>query len=202
MEFDFTSIAAELRYKLLCSFVGPRPIALVTTQGVDGVPNAAPMSFFNVFAQTPPLLILGLQDRAHGPKDTTRNIRETGELVVNLVDAGLARAMVACSVDHPPEIDETIEAGLTLVPAVSVRPARIAEAPVSFECRLERTVAFPGRCIVFAEVVHMHVRDACIDQDTLRVLPDRYRPVARMHGDWYVTAEDWYELKKPAPPTD
>ena len=202
MEFDFTTIAAELRYKLLCSFVGPRPIALVTTLGLDGIANAAPMSFFNVFAQTPPLLILGLQDRPHGPKDTTRNIRDLGELVVNLVDAPLARQMVACSVDHPPEVDEALVAGFTWAASTSVRPGRIAEAPVSFECRLERTVDFPGRCIVFAEVVHMHVRDTCIDPRTLRVLPEQYRPVARMHGDWYVTAEDWYELRKPPLPGD
>ena len=65
-----------------------------------------------------------------------------------------------------------------------------------------RTVDFPGRCIVFAEVVHMHVRDTCIDPRTLRVLPEQYRPVARMHGDWYVTAEDWYELRKPPLPGD
>ena len=197
MEFDFTAIGADLRYKLLCSFVGPRPIALVTTLGRDGVANAAPMSFFNVFAQTPPLLILGLSDRPGGPKDTTRNVRDTGELVLNLVDAPLAVPMVACSVDHPPEVDETVLAGLTLLPSVAVRPGRIAEAPVAFECRLERTVDYPGRCILFAEVVHMHVRDACIDPTTLRVRPEHYRPVARMHGDWYVTAEDWYELKKP-----
>src|SRR5262245_33425755 len=110
MDFDFTAITAELRYKLLCSFVGPRPIALVTTLGRDGVPNAAPMSFFNVFAQTPPLLILGLQDRPHGPKDTTRNVKDTGELVVNLVDVPIARQMVACSVDHAPEVDEALVA--------------------------------------------------------------------------------------------
>ena len=197
MEFDFGEIGAELRYKLLCSFVGPRPIALVTTLGLDGVPNAAPMSFFYVFAQTPPLLILGPQDRAHGPKDTTRNVRATGELVVNLVDAPLARRMVACSVDHPPEVDETEVAGLTLRRPRVVRPGRIAETPVAFECRLERTVDYPGRCILFAEVVHMHVRDTCIDPATLRVRPEAYRPVARMHGDWYVTAEAWYELPKP-----
>ena len=197
MEFDFTAIGAELRYKLLCSFVGPRPIALVTTLGQDGVPNAAPMSFFNVFAQTPPLLILGLQDRPHGPKDTTRNVRDTGELVVNLVDEAIARQMVACSVDHPPEVDEAEVAGFTWAASTAIRPARIAEAPVAFECRLERTVDYPGRCILFAEVVHMHVRDACIDARTLRVRPEDYRPVARMHGDWYVTAEDWYEMRKP-----
>ena len=197
MEFDFTAIGADLRYKLLCSFVGPRPIALVTTLGRDGVANAAPMSFFNVFAQTPPLLILGLQDRPHGPKDTTRNVRDTGELVVNLVDAAIARQMVACSVDHPPEVDEAEVAGFTWAASTAIRPARIAEAPVAFECRLERTVDYPGRCILFAEVVHMHVRDACIDARTLRVRPEDYRPVARMHGDWYVTAEDWYEMRKP-----
>ena len=123
MEFNFAEIGADLRHKLLCSFVGPRPIALVTTLSRDGVPNAAPMSFFNVIAQTPPLLILDLQDRAHGPKDTTRNVRETGELVVNLVDAPLARRMVACSIDHPPEVDETEVAGLTLLPSVSSNPA-------------------------------------------------------------------------------
>ena len=106
--------------------------------------------------------------------------------------------MVACSVDYPPEVDETLKVWTSrCCPSTVVRSGRIAEAPVAFECRLERTVDYPGRCIVFGEVVYMHVRDACIDPTTLRVRPERYRPVARMHGDWYVTAEDWYELPKP-----
>ena len=116
---------------------------------------------------------------------------------MNLVDAAIARQMVACSVDHPPEVDEAEVAGFTWAASTAIRPARIAEAPVAFECRLERTVDYPGRCILFAEVVHMHVRDACIDARTLRVRPEDYRPDARMHGDWYVTAEDWYEMRKP-----
>jgi flavin reductase (DIM6/NTAB) family NADH-FMN oxidoreductase RutF len=196
MEFDFTAIAAELRYKLLCSFVGPRPIALVTTRSATGVGNAAPMSFFNVFAQSPPLLILGIQDRAAAPKDTTRNILETGEFVVNLVDEPIARQMVVCAVEFPPDVDEVRMAGFTLRPSVTVRPGWIAEAPVSFECRLERAVEFPGRGIVFGEVCYMHVRDACIDPITLRVRPEHYRPVARMHGDNYVTAKEWFVLPK------
>jgi flavin reductase (DIM6/NTAB) family NADH-FMN oxidoreductase RutF len=197
MEFDFGRITAKLRYKLLVSFVGPRPIALVTTQGPDGVNNAAPMSFFNVFAQTPPLLLLGLQDRPGGArKDTTRNILATREFVVNLVDEPIARQMVICAVEFPPDVDEVRTAGFTLRPSVTIRPGWIAEAPVAFECRLERTVDFPSRCIVFGEVTHMHVRESCIDPATLRVRPENYRPVARMHGDHYVVAERWQELRK------
>ena len=106
MEFDFDAIGAELRYKLLVSFVGPRPIALVTTQSPSGVGNAAPMSFFNVFAQSPPLLILGIQDREGARKDTTRNVLATREFVVNLVDEPIARQMVVCAVEFPPDVDE------------------------------------------------------------------------------------------------
>ena len=88
------------------SFVGPRPIALVTTLSPEGIVNAAPMSFFNVFAQSPPLLILGLQDREGVRKDTTRNILATREFVVNLVDEPIAKQMVVCAVEFPPDVDE------------------------------------------------------------------------------------------------
>jgi flavin reductase (DIM6/NTAB) family NADH-FMN oxidoreductase RutF len=197
MEFDFGSLSAAEGCKLLVSFVGPRPIALVTTLSPEGVGNAAPSSFFNVFAQTPPLLTLGLQDRPDGePEDTTRNIRATGEFVVNLVDEPLARRMVVCAVEFSPEVDEARMAGLGLRPSATVEPGRVAEAPVAFECRLERTVGYPGRCVVSGEVARMHVRDACIDPATLRVRPGNYHPVARMHGDRYVTAKEWYVLAK------
>lgn len=197
MDYDFAALGPAERYKLLVSFVGPRPIALVTSISPEGVGNAAPISFFNVFAQTPPLLILGLQDRPDGArKDTTRNILATGEFVVNLVDEAIARQMVVCAVEFPPDVDEVRMAGLSLRSSAVVRPGWIAEAPVALECRLERTVAYPGRWIVFGEVAHMHVRDACIDPTTLRVRPENYHPVARMHGDNYVVARDWQVLRK------
>jgi flavin reductase (DIM6/NTAB) family NADH-FMN oxidoreductase RutF len=199
MEFDFSAIPAELRYKLLVSFVAPRPIALVTSRSAAGVDNAAPMSFFNVFAQTPPLLILGLQSRPAGNlKDTTQNILETRAFVVNLVDEAIARPMVVCAVDFPPEVDEVAAAGLSWRPSVTVAPGRIAEAPVAFECRLERVITYPSRHIVFGEVAYMHVRDACIDPETLRVRPEQYCPVARLHGDSYISARDQYVLRKPS----
>lgn len=197
MDYDFAALGPAERYKLLVSFVGPRPIALVTSISPEGVGNAAPISFFNVFAQTPPLLILGLQDRPDGTrKDTTRNILETREFVVNLVDEAIARQMVVCAVEFPPDVDEVRTAGLSLRASAAVRPGWITQAPVALECRLERTVAYPGRWIVFGEVVHMHVRDSCIDPATLRVRPENYQPVARMHGDNYVVAKDWQVLRK------
>jgi len=197
VEYDFGRLSADERYKLLVSFVGPRPIALVTTLGPEGIKNAAPMSFFNVFAQTPPLLILGLQDRPSGAhEDTTRNILETREFVVNLVDETIARQMVVCAIEFPPEVDEVRTAGLTWRESAAVRPGRIGEAPAAFECRLERAIEYPSRWIVFGEVAYMHVRDACIDPETMRVRPENYCPIARLHGDNYVLARNQYVLRK------
>ena len=97
MKIDFQEISPRERYKLLSSTVIPRPIALVSTRGIDGVDNAAPYSFFNVFSEDPPILILGLQNKDDGaPKDTARNILDTGEFVVNLIDRKMAEAMNNC----------------------------------------------------------------------------------------------------------
>lgn len=198
MDFNFADISHELRYKLLVSFVAPRPIALVTSQSPDGVNNAAPISFFNAFSDTPPLLLIGLQHKPQGvPKDTTANIINTREFVVNMVDEHIARQMVVCGIDFPSDVDETEAAGLSLVKSVAVGPARIGEAPVAFECQLERVIELPNRCIVFGNVVHMHVRDDCIDSQTLRVRPENYCPIARLHGDNYISAKDQYVLRKP-----
>ena len=109
----FSELAPRDRYKLLCASVTPRPIALVTSLSPDGVVNAAPFSFFNVFSEDPALIVLGLQHKpGNNPKDTTRNIAGAGEFVVNLVDEGLAEAMNICAVDFPPEISEIDAAGL------------------------------------------------------------------------------------------
>ena len=117
MTFDFETLEQPLRYKLLVGLVVPRPIALVTSVGVNGIINAAPFSFFNVFSEEPPLLVLGLQSRPDGTiKDTPANIRETGAFVVNLVDEALAEQMNICAVDFPSGESEIEAAGLDLVP--------------------------------------------------------------------------------------
>lgn len=161
MEFDFAKLTGPERYKLLSSTVVPRPIALVSTRGANGVDNAAPYSFFNVFAENPPTVVLGLQLRQDGAvKDTTRNIRETGEFVVNLVDRPIAEAMNVCAIDFEEETSEFDLTGLTRLPSRTIKPMRIGEAPVSFECRKVVTLSVGhDRDLVVGEVLHMHARD-------------------------------------------
>ena len=199
MEFDFRTLQASDRYRLLTSFVVPRPIALVTTRALLGHDNAAPMSFFNVFAQEPPILILGIQGRSGGvEKDTTANLRRTGEFVVNMVDASIADRMIICGTSLAPEVDELKLAGLTAIPALQVDAARVAESPCAMECRVEQIIDYPGRAIVLGRVVQMHVRDDCLDAAGRYVLPEVYQPLARLHADNYIIPDRQFQLKKPA----
>ena len=196
MEFDFRELPAQDRYRLLCSFVAPRPIALVTTICADGRSNAAPMSFFNVFSQDPPILILGIQARPDGkPKDTTINIRETGEFVVNLVDMAIAQQMITCGINFPRGVDEVEKSGLSLAPSLQVGPGRVLESPCSMECRLYQSIEFPRRSIVLGEVVQMNVRDDCLDENGRYVRPEVYQPIARLHADNYIVADRQFVLK-------
>jgi flavin reductase (DIM6/NTAB) family NADH-FMN oxidoreductase RutF len=184
------------RYKLLTALVVPRPIALVTSVGPEGVVNAAPYSFFNLFSQDPALVVLGIE-RREGPvqKDTGRNIEATGEFVVNLVDEDLAERMNLCAVDFPPEISEVEMAGLSLAPSATVRPARLAEAPAALECKkLVTLLPGGGRELVVGEILAVWVRDALIDPATLRLDLERWRPIGRLFGNLYCRTRDRFEL--------
>jgi flavin reductase (DIM6/NTAB) family NADH-FMN oxidoreductase RutF len=198
MRFDLAELSASERYKLLGGLVVPRPIALVTTLSADGQVNAAPFSFFNVFAEEPPLVVLGLGiSPLGGAKDTTVNIRETGAFVVNLVDEPIAEAMNLCAIDFPPEISEIEIAGLGLAPSQKVAPPRIAQAPVNLECRHYLTLqAARERYLVIGEVLVAHVRDGLIDPATLRVDRDAYAPIGRLFGGGYVRTRDRFEMPR------
>jgi flavin reductase (DIM6/NTAB) family NADH-FMN oxidoreductase RutF len=195
---DFAAVAPEVRYKLLCATVVPRPIALVTTVDAAGTVNAAPFSFFNVFSETPPLVVLGLQYRPdRALKDTSRNISETGAFVVNLVDEALTGAMNLCAADFPPDVSEVEAAGLTLAPGLAGPVPWIAEAPFALECRRHAGLVFgPGREIVVGEVLHLHARDGLLDAATMRVDAEAYHPVGRLFGDTYVRQTDRFALQR------
>jgi len=198
MRFDLAELSAADRYKLLGGLIVPRPIALVTTRSADGRSNAAPFSFFNVFAEEPPLIVLGLGiSPSGGAKDTTVNIRDTGEFVVNLVDEAIAEAMNLCAIDFPPEVDEIEVAGLALAPSDKVAPPRIAQAPVNLECRRYLTLQ-PARerYLVLGRVVMAHVRDGVLDPATLRVDRDAYAPIGRLFGGGYVRTHDLFEMPR------
>jgi flavin reductase (DIM6/NTAB) family NADH-FMN oxidoreductase RutF len=196
MDFDFEQLPPEDRYRLLCSFVAPRPIALVSTKGGNGTPNAAPMSFFNVFSQDPPIVILGIQAKPDGTeKETIRNIRRDGEFAISLCDLPMAQAMVDCGIGFPDVVDEVALTGLTHAPSLKIAPSRVAEAPAAMECRLSQIIEYPRRSIVLGEVVQMHVRNECLDEQGRYVRPEVYQPVARLHADNYVVCDRQFVLK-------
>lgn len=201
MHFDLAKIAAQDAYKLLISTVVPRPIALATTISPDGHINAAPFSFFNAVSSRPPVVVLGISPgdaAADGYKDTERNIRETGEFVVNLVDETVAERMNICAVDFPTEIGELEKADLTPVASVGVRPPRIAESPVSFECRRITGLSLGGQSTLeVGRVIHIHVRDGFVDPEKFYVQTDELRLIARMHGrGWYARTSDLFEMNR------
>jgi flavin reductase (DIM6/NTAB) family NADH-FMN oxidoreductase RutF len=202
MTFDFDTLPQPQRYKLLVGLVVPRPIALVTTVGPGGIVNAAPFSFFNVFSEEPPLVVLGLQSRPDGTiKDTPANIRETGAFVVNLVDEALAEQMNICAVDFPRGESEIAAAGLDLCAGTAVPVPRIASAPVALECHHYMTLEVSReRRLCIGQVVCLHVRDGIVDPSNLRVDIEAYRPVARLHGNYYARLGEVFQLVRQSYP--
>jgi flavin reductase (DIM6/NTAB) family NADH-FMN oxidoreductase RutF len=200
MLFDMETLEAQNRYKILASTVTPRPIAWVTTLSEDGVINAAPYSFFNALGHEPPTLALGLLAGKGGFKDTAANILATGEFVVNLVSEKNAEAMNVTCIDAPPEIDELTLAGLTPVRSHAVRPPRIAESPVSFECRtLTSLVTGPRQTIVIGRIVCAHVDDAAVqDKERCYIDTQALGLIGRMHGSgWYARCTDLFQMDRP-----
>lgn len=197
MRFDFATLSGAQRVKLLSSTIVPRPIAWVVTKNENDSLNCAPFSFFNMFSGDPPVLCLGIGGRAGGPKDTTRNIERTGELVVNLVSEDLAEAMNITSIEFPPGVDETVEAALETLPSSHIAPPRIAKSPVAFEC-LRKTILPIGeaRSIVVAEVIAAFVRDDLVlDRGRLTIDTPALRLIARMHGPGnYARTSDRFAL--------
>ncbi len=198
VEFDFLRAEPEERYRLLTNFVGPRPVALVTTRSPEGHANGAPMSFFNVFSHDPAIVALGIQPRKDGrEKDTVANIRRSGVFTVNMVDMALARTMLICGLGVEPDISELDLAGEALAPGVQVESCRLPASPCAMECRVERLIEYPRRVLVLGEVVHMHVRRDCLDAAGRYVNPDVYHPIARLHADNYIVSDRQFVLKAP-----
>jgi flavin reductase (DIM6/NTAB) family NADH-FMN oxidoreductase RutF len=200
MEFDFETLAASDRYKLLTSTIVPRPIASVTTMSKNGVRNAAPFSFFNAMSNDPALLAVGIMNKADGtPKDTAHNILATGEFVVNLVPRSAADVMNLTSIDAPPDTDELVVASLKTLPSLKVKPDRIAISPVSFECRLHTPIELSGQLIALGKVVQAHVADGMmLDASKLYVDTPKLQLISRLHGrGFYGTTETVFQISRP-----
>lgn len=197
MFFDFREIPGKECYKLLVSTVTPRPIAWVVSQDAQGVLNAAPFSFFNAFSGD--VVGIGVGHRRPGQaKDTSANIRETLEFVVNLVAEWNAEAMNITGIDFDPNVDELAQAGLTPAPSTRVKPPRIAESPVAMECELMQIVDIGDAGLVLGRVMAMHVRDEFVlDAANNYIDTPNLKLLGRMHGrGWYARTSDLFDMPR------
>ncbi|MGH7730645.1 MAG: flavin reductase family protein [Candidatus Eiseniibacteriota bacterium] len=182
-------------YRFMISVVVPRPIAFVSTVGADGQPNVAPFSYYNAITNQPPLLGISINRRKGAPKDTLRNIEETGEFVVNTVDEPLGARMVLSSGDWPEDVDEFELAGLTPEPSDLVRPPRVGESPVNLECRLHRVIELGATFFVVGEIVRAHVKDDVLTDGRVDIV--KLRPLGRLGGDGYSVVRDVIQMPRP-----
>jgi flavin reductase (DIM6/NTAB) family NADH-FMN oxidoreductase RutF len=185
MNLDLEKAKGRETYNLLIGLVAPRPIAWVTSMNEDGRLNAAPFSAYNYVCTDPPIVAMGVTDRPNGgfvPKDTARNIRRTGEFVINVVTEDLLPQMNICATDFPAEIDELEMAGLTTAPSQIVKVPRIAQAHAALEC-VEHTTMEIGRSrIILGRVVAIYVEDKFIDPAGPYVLAEDLHAIGRMNG--------------------
>ena len=194
--FDFADLNARERYKLLIGTVIPRPIAFITTLSKDGRRNAGPFSFFNVLTHDPAIVAIGVENYEDGRmKDTSRNIRDTEEFTVHIVDDALAAQMEICAVKFGPDIDELAEAGLETVPGLAVKSPRIISAPAALECRRYMTLEVgKAREIILGEVLGIHIRADLVDE-RLHVDQHGMDAIGRLGGHSYARTRDQFDIK-------
>jgi flavin reductase (DIM6/NTAB) family NADH-FMN oxidoreductase RutF len=183
MLLDPARVAAPEMYRFLISAVVPRPIAFVSTRAADGSVNLAPFSYFNAISSVPPLVGISIVGRPGDDKDTLRNIRETGEFVVNLVCEPMLPAMARTAGDWPRGTSEFEIAGLTPAPSERVAAPYVSESPLQLECRLHREVPLGNSILVVGEIVLARVSDEVLTEG--RVDPLKLRPVGRLGGEYY-----------------
>lgn len=178
---------------LLLGAVAPRPIAFASTIDADGRPNLAPFSFFNVFSANPPIAIFSPARRVRGntTKHTLDNVEVVKEVVINVVNYAMVHQMNLASTEYPEGVNEFEKTGLTPVASDLVRPFRVKESPVQFECKVREVIKLgdeggAGNLIV-AEILRMHINKDVLDANG-SIDPNKIDLVARMGGDWYCRA--------------
>jgi len=201
MIIDVSTTDVVKVYQALVDVVTPRPIAWVTTVDGQGRVNLAPFSFFNAFGANPPVVVFSpTLRRNRTKKDTLRNLEVVDEFVLNAATEDLALQVNQTSRELPYGQSEVEYSGLTLQPSIKVRPPRVAESPVHFECRVRHFVSIGDGPIaanlVIGEVLLIHIEETVLDAAG-RVDPKKLRTIARLGGDYYCRSTDLFEMQRP-----
>jgi flavin reductase (DIM6/NTAB) family NADH-FMN oxidoreductase RutF len=188
----------------LLGAVGPRPIAFASTIDENGQANLAPFSFFNVFSANPPIMIFSpaRSGRTNETKDTYKNVKKIKEVVINIVDYNMVQQMSLASSPYAPDEDEFIKAGFTKIDSETIRPYRVAESPVQFECKVNDVIELGNEGgagnLVICEVTKIHIKEDLIGEDG-KIDQHKIDLVSRMGGNWYCRADEnsMFEITKP-----
>ncbi|PWN06644.1 flavin reductase family protein [Rhodohalobacter mucosus] len=201
---DFESVDNRTRYKFMTAAVAPRPICFASTIDGEGRVNLSPFSYFNMFSSTPPVMIFSpsRSGRSAEHKDTYHNVKEVAEVVINIVNSPMLEQMSLASAAWEKGVNEFDKAGFTEVPSDRVRPPRVMEAPIAFECVVDRVIELGAEGgagnLVIARAVSAHINEEYLDKDGY---PDqvKLKLIARMGGDWYCHANShsMFQLARP-----
>jgi flavin reductase (DIM6/NTAB) family NADH-FMN oxidoreductase RutF len=200
---DPTTLPVQSVYKLMIGSIVPRPIAFVSTINNEGQGNLAPFSYFIGISSNPMCLAISVTAQPDGqPKDTLRNILDTKEFVVNTVSSWFVEAMAYTSANYPYGVDEMEKVGLTPLASTIVKPKRVKESPVHFECKLFKSLAIgdgsPGSSnLLVGQVVMVHIHKNAYNEG--KIILDELKPVARLSGQSYALLGDIFDVAVPKP---
>lgn len=204
LTIDPKKIEIPQLHHYLLGAVGPRPIAFASTIDSNKIPNLSPFSFFNVFSANPPILVFSpaRAGRTGATKNTLDNVREVKEVVINVVNYDIVQQMSLSSSPFDKGVDEFIKSGLTPIPSEEIKPFRVKESPVQFECIVKEIneLGQDGGAgnLVICEVVKIHINETILDEK--RMIDQRKIDlVSRMGGNWYCRANEnaMFEIEKP-----
>jgi len=192
LTIDPTEVSVSQLHHYLLGAVAPRPIAFASTVDKEGNPNLSPFSFFNVFSANPPIMIFSpaRNGRTGQTKNTLDNVKEVKEVVINIVNYSIVHQMSLSSSPFEKGINEFVKAGLTAIPSEEIKPFRVKESPVQFECKVNN--------LVICEVLKIHIDEGVLDE-TQQIDQHKIDLVSRMGGNWYCRADtnSMFEIKKP-----
>lgn len=202
-EFDPKSISTPELHGILLGAIAPRPIAFASTIDNEGNVNLSPFSFFNVFGSNPPTLIFSpaRRGRDNTTKHSYQNVKEVAEVVINIANYPMVEQMSLASTEYDKGVNEFMKAGFTEAKSIKVKPPRVSESPVAFECKVNQVIETGedggAGNLVICEVVHIHLNEEILDENG-KIDPFKLDPIGRLGGNWYSRSKNaLFEVKKP-----
>lgn len=200
MQFDPNELEYTAVYKLLTGSVIPRPIGWISSISDDGINNLAPFSYFNAVGDDPPHIMFSTGRGNNTNKDTLNNVLATKQFVVNMVTEELTEQMNMTAQTVHSDVDEFELAGVTPIPSIKIKPRRVKESPIAFECELVHHYFLEnhkhgGACVIIGRIVMMHFADDVL-LDNYKINLENYKPISRLAGSGYAKIGEIFSVKR------